>query len=156
MLFKKQLYLLYLKQKRKRANKLVFFRMWFMTEGLLCFSLPNNSFQAPLKKKNYVMSLSLCQKNKQDMNLTSHAWWEPGKIVRMLFTSIQKVTELIVQDSFRKWVSREPWTFEKLMCVHSKCTCAHTSNKSFYKRKNIVSTWFYHCLFKRELCKSTS
>lgn len=77
------------------------------------------------------------------------------KILRMLFTLIQKVTELILQANIWNWPSREPWKFGKLMCMCSKYTCAYTSNKPHGKTENIVSTWFYNCLLKRDLCRST-
>lgn len=79
MLLKKQLYHA-LNKKKMSINKCFSgYDLWqeFYKQ---CFSFPNNSFQAPFFfLKNYVMSLILCQKNSQDMNLTSHTWWEPGK-----------------------------------------------------------------------------
>lgn len=91
-------------------------------------------------------------KNSQAMNLTSHAWWELGKDSENAIL-IQKVTELILQAPIWNWLSREPWKFGKLMGMCSKYTRAYTSKKPYHKTENIVSTWLYNCLFKRELCR---
>ena len=116
---------------------------------LQCFSFPNNSFQASSFLKNYVMSLIYARKIAR-VWIWHHIHGESlEEILRTQFTAIQKVRELILQANIWNWLAREPWMPGQLMCVHSKCACAHTSNKPFHKTENIVSPWFYNCLFRK-------
>lgn len=88
------------------------------------------------------------------MNLTSHAWWEPGKDSENAIYFRTKGHRSNSLSQHLKLAGQKALMSGKLTCIRSKCTCAYTSNKPSHKTENIVSNWFYNRLFKRELCKS--
>lgn len=76
--------LLYYTLNKKKVNK------WIFIQGMIYDRNPTNSvFHCQIIPSKYLFFLKkrimqcpffiLHQKNTKDMNLTSHAWWEPGK-----------------------------------------------------------------------------
>ena len=95
----KEAIVLYLKQKESQQMDFYSgYELWQKSykQG---FSLPNNSFQVSFFffKKNYAMSIFFYTRKIAKIWIWHHMHGESlEKILRMLFTSIQKVTELIL------------------------------------------------------------
>lgn len=83
------------------------------------YSLPNNSFQLHFFSFENVMSLSLCQKNNQDMNLTSHAWWETGKDSESTIYFQTKGHRINSLSQYLKLAEQKGLDIWKIVCVQN-------------------------------------
>lgn len=128
---------------------------FFCKRFLLSQRIPLNFFFF-LRCWNYVTAPVLSQRNSQDINLTTHAWWECGEESENTFYFLTK-GQSILQVSAGNWLARALNIWKMSMCAFQNAhmpslpinpftrqrTSCPPSFKIVFWREYVVNTLYY-------------